>query len=228
MVDLDSTVTQVFGYANKFIADASHELRSPLTALRTPSEVALAHPQQADRPGVANGTLQDLDQLDDLVADLLALARTDATALPDGVPVDLTSLLTELVDGRSTMAITRAVDVDEHAVVQGRRAHLARLFTNLLDNAERYARDEIAVRLRVEPARVNIVDDGPDIPMEDRELVFERFTRLDSSRDRGAGGAGLGLALARGIATLHAGSLELADSGRGAHFVARFPIAVTP
>ncbi|TCP53078.1 signal transduction histidine kinase [Tamaricihabitans halophyticus] len=211
----------------QFVADASHELRSPLTALRTPLEVARAHPDRANWPELTSGTLQDLDRLEQLVADLLALAKVDALTDSAAEQVDLSELLTGVLERRMPGDQACDTDIVDGIVVRGQPTHLARLVTNLLDNAERYAEERITVRLSQEDghACIEVADDGPGVPEDARELVFERFTRLDTARERPEGGAGLGLALARGIATMHGGTLHLLDSAGGARFLARIPLA---
>jgi signal transduction histidine kinase len=110
-------------------------------------------------------------------------------------------------------------------VVTGDRLKLARLLTNLLDNAERHAESTIIVTLRRnEQAVLEVLDDGAGIAPDQREVVFRRFTRLDASRSRDAGGTGLGLPIAREIAQAHRGSLKIEDSDTGARFVLRLPI----
>lgn len=214
----------------QFVADASHELRSPLAALRTPLEVACAHPERVDWPDVAAGTLEDLERLERLTSDLLALARLDGTPRTEGSALDLGELVRETLRHRAPGRVEWEVDLADGVVVDGHRSHLARLLTNLVDNAERHAERGARIGLRVEAGRahLDVTDDGPGIAAESREYVFERFARLDSARGRDEGGAGLGLALAREIAALHGGTLGLAESDRGAHFAARFPLAVPP
>ncbi|GAB2676619.1 hypothetical protein GCM10027271_41940 [Saccharopolyspora gloriosae] len=211
----------------RFVADASHELRSPLAALRTPLEVAQAHPDRAHWPSIAEGTLHDLDRLERLTSDLLALARIDGTTPAPGDELDLSSLTADTVARRAPAEPQRAVELEPGIVVRGHRTHLARLITNLLDNAEAHAEHRVALRLRAEDgcARLDVVDDGPGIPVESRDQVFERFARLDTARAREQGGSGLGLALVREIADLHHGSVVINDSDRGAHFTARFPLS---
>ncbi|WP_253864368.1 sensor histidine kinase [Prauserella halophila] len=214
----------------QFVADASHELRSPLAALRTPLEVAQEHPDRVDWPGIVSGTLEDLDRLDRLVADLLTLARIDAETREGGEPTELAELITEVADRRTPANVERSLHLADSVVVRGHRTHLARLLTNLFDNAERYARQRVEVRLSVTRGRaqVEVADDGPGVPDESRERIFERFTRIDTSRQRSQGGAGLGLALARDIAALHGGTLELAEFSGGARFVVTLPLEPPP
>ncbi|MEU4535552.1 ATP-binding protein [Streptosporangium sp. NPDC023825] len=118
---------------------------------------------------------------------------------------------------------------DPGVVVRGSRLQLGRLLTNLLANADRHAVSEVRVRVRSErgEAVLEVTDDGLGIPAEERERVFQRFTRLDSARSRDAGGTGLGLPIARDIAVAHYGRLYAADSttGRGARLVLRLPLS---
>ncbi|GAA3360772.1 sensor histidine kinase [Saccharopolyspora gregorii] len=211
----------------QFVADASHELRSPLAALRTPLEVAQAHPERADWPGIADGTLDDLDRLERLTSDLLALARIDGRPHTPGEALDLGSLAADTLERRPPTHLARHAEIEPDVLVDGHRTHLSRLITNLLDNAETHAEHRVSLSLRVEDgrARLDVSDDGPGVPAESREHVFERFARLDTARARERGGAGLGLALAREIAQLHGGTLAITDSPRGARFTATFPLA---
>ncbi|GHH44287.1 hypothetical protein GCM10017774_43600 [Lentzea cavernae] len=209
----------------RFVADASHELRSPLAALRAELEIALSHPHMADWPTVVKMALEDAERLQELTTDLLLLARLDADALDRQDTVDLTAVVRREVCRRGMVTL----DVEEHVLVPGRRAQLSRLLGNLLDNAERHAGTEVVVRLRGgATATLEVIDDGPGIPEADRERVFDRFTRLDEARTRAAGGAGLGLAIARRIAGRHHGTLEATDAEgfRGIRFVATIPTGI--
>lgn len=211
-----------------FVSDVSHELRSPLTALRMELELALAAPEETDVPETLRAILKNTERLSAVVDDLLALARLEADRSFQRERVDLTELTDEEVLRRPRRA--RVTVLSEGAVtVHGGRSELARLLTNLLDNADRHATSEVTVLLRGEPpatAVLEVIDDGTGIAPEDRERVFERFARLAESRHRDAGGTGLGLAISRDIAKAHRGSLFLTDrmDGRpGARFVLRLP-----
>ena len=199
----------------RFVADASHELRSPIAALRAELEIAHAHPDLTDWRAVVDGALRDTYRLQQLAGDLLLLARLDhvpTTASNDAV--DLAELV-RAEAARRRVDHTLTVDVGDRPVpVRGSRPLLARLLGNLLDNAERHATGHVTVRLVVvdRVARLDVVDDGPGIPPEDRERVFERFTRLDDARTRETGGTGLGLPIARRIARLHHGTLDVSDA----------------
>lgn len=203
----------------RFVADASHELRSPIASLRTQLEVAAAHPELLD----LDGAVEDTVRLQNLAADLLLLARLDAGERPAGTRVDLAALAREAAAGRES------VTVDAEAVeVSGSRGQLGRVLANLLDNAQRHARERITVSVRREgdQAVVGVADDGEGVADADRERIFERFVRLDAARSRDEGGAGLGLAIARDVAVRHGGTLTTgAAPAGGALFELRLPLA---
>lgn len=213
----------------QFIADASHELRSPLANVRTPLEVAARYPDRADWPTVATGALEDLDRLEALISDLLTLARLDTHPDLPCAALDFGDLVREVIERRPDTPIAWTVDVADGITVTGHRTHLSRLVTNLLDNADSYAESQATVRLSTvdNHAVLEVTDDGPGIPPADRDRVFERFARLDTARSREAGGTGLGLALARDIAVLHHGTLAVTESTTGARLTARIPLVRT-
>ncbi|MFJ8714305.1 ATP-binding protein [Streptomyces violaceus] len=203
----------------RFVADASHELRSPIASLRTQLEVAAAHPELLD----LDGAVEDTVRLQRLAADLLLLARLDAGERPNDARVDLAGMAREEAERRT------GVTVDAEPVnVAGSRGQLGRVLANLLDNAQRHARSAVTVSVRREGdlAVVGVADDGDGVPEADRERIFERFVRLDAARSRDDGGAGLGLAIARDVAVRHGGTLT---AGRGpaggALFELRLPLA---
>ncbi|MFI0716124.1 ATP-binding protein [Streptomyces inhibens] len=213
----------------RFVADASHELRSPLANLRAGLEVALAHTDRANWPAVAHRSLLDIQRLQRITTDLLQLAVGPAEVpAPSGV-VDLADIVREQVAEHSIDPggpVVRSV-ADAPAPVPGEPVQLERLLRNLLDNAVRHAHSCVTVRLSLLAGEVvlEVLDDGPGIPAPERERVFDRFARLDNARTRDAGGSGLGLTLARDIATRHGGSLHVEDSETGARLVARLPSA---
>ncbi|WP_037868726.1 sensor histidine kinase [Streptomyces sp. NRRL S-813] len=211
---------------HRFIADASHELRSPIANLRTQLEVADAHPELLD----THDLVQDIVRLQHLATDLLLLARLDAGESPAGARLDLADLVREEVAARAaTDRFAPAVTLEgESLAVTGSRTQLVRVLANLLDNAQRHASGAVEVTVAAESDEVvlTVADDGPGVAPEDRERVFERFVRLDEGRSRDAGGAGLGLAIARDVVLRHGGSLTVeGDPGEGAVFRARLPRA---
>ncbi|MFJ3935759.1 sensor histidine kinase [Streptomyces parvus] len=202
----------------RFVADASHELRSPIASLRTQLEVAEAHPELLDLPGAVADTVR----LQALAADLLLLARLDAGEKPGSATVELGALVREEVSQRTRDRIAVAVEVPEGGAfeVNGSRGQLSRVIGNLLDNAQRHAESSVAVSVAADGrgVRVEVRDDGAGVPEGERERIFERFVRLDDARSRDDGGAGLGLAIARDVAARHGGTLTVhrADEGGAA------------
>lgn len=210
----------------RFASDASHDLRSPLTAMRAEIEEALLDPDKTDWPATGEALLESLDRLQELVTDLLHIARLDAGAPGRHDPVDLAELAAAELD-RRLRRVEVMRDLAPGVIVRGDRLRLARLLTNLVDNAERHANSKLMVTvLRGDGMAVmEVKDDGSGIDPENREVVFQRFTRLDAARSRDSGGTGLGLSIARQIAEAHGGTLTLEDSPCGARFVLRIPLA---
>jgi signal transduction histidine kinase len=208
------------GRHRRFVADAAHELRSPLAVLRTRLEIAPQQPLTAE-------ALADVERIQRLTTDLLLLARLDAGEPPEHAEVDLGQVAAEEAAlARPRTDIRVVLRIDAGIVVRGCPEQLRRLVANLVDNAVRYAAGTVVVRLqqRDGEAVLEVEDDGPGIPTEHHEAVFDRFARLDEARARDAGGSGLGLAIARDIAVHHGGSLAVAGGPPGALLRARFPI----
>lgn len=209
----------------QFTADASHELRNPLAAVRSRLEVALAmdHP---DRESVA-AALADAERLQGIAADLLLLARLDGGPPPRTEPVDLALLAAEDLARRQEPPVPLRLDAEAPVPASGDPARLERALANLVDNALRHARTQVVVRAAGSPdgrALLEVTDDGPGIPEADRERVFERFVRLDANRARTGGGTGLGLAIAREIARAHGGDVRaLPGPAGGARLVLHLP-----
>ncbi|MEV5977119.1 ATP-binding protein [Streptomyces sp. NPDC052114] len=205
----------------RFVADASHELRSPIASLRTQLEVGAAHPELLD----VDGAVEDTVRLQELAADLLLLARLDAGEKPGGKRVELAAFVREELSQRTRDRVEVHADL-KSVEVAGSRSQLARVLANLLNNAQRHARSRVTVTTRSDGAWavLEVSDDGSGVPEGERERIFERFVRLDDARSRDEGGAGLGLAIARDVAARHGGTLVVreAPSG-GALFVLRLP-----
>jgi len=210
----------------RFVGDASHELRSPLATIRAAHEIATLHPASRDWAATSRDVLGELDRLDHLVADLLLLARVDEHGLRvRSVDVDLDDLVNQEADrlrklGRITVTVTAPP-----VRIQGDPVQLSRVLRNLVDNAARHAEShvDLSLQIRGDNVAVTFEDDGPGIPEADRERVFERFVRLDESRNRASGGTGLGLAIAREISAAHGGSLYVEAGARGARLVLMLP-----
>ncbi|GAA2674456.1 sensor histidine kinase [Nonomuraea recticatena] len=210
----------------RFVSDASHDLRNPITGLLTRLEVALDDPQDSDWKSTVRAALRDTQRLSDIVADLLELARLDAGAFQPAERLDLAELVVSEVElhRRRVPIVTRLA---AGTVVEANRLRLARVLGNLLANAERHAHSVIEVSVWTDHSQgqavLEVHDDGEGIPFEARERVFDRFARLDSARRLDTGGTGLGLPIAREIARSYGGSLVVADSERGARLVLRLP-----
>ncbi|MEX2968793.1 sensor histidine kinase [Streptomyces sp. C184] len=204
----------------RFVADASHELRSPIASLRTQLEVAVAHPELLDVPGAVVDTVR----LQRLAADLLLLARLDAGERPADTRVDLAAMVREETSQRVADRVPVQIGELAGGEVAGSRGQLARVLGNLLDNAQRHAAGSVrvAVAREGEEVALRVEDDGPGVPESERERIFERFVRLDDARARDDGGAGLGLAIARDVAVRHGGSLAVRT---GSVFELRLPVA---
>jgi signal transduction histidine kinase len=222
----------------RFVADASHELRSPLASTRAQLEVALSHPNPAVWEATAGDLLSENLRMERLVNDLLFLARSEER--PAGLAGATVLDLDDIVLSEANRLRNRGrVQVDISRVSAGRvrgvADHLTRVVRNLVENAERYAAGNVRLDLRRVNAdgrgsQVQLVvdDDGPGVPREHREHIFDRFIRLDDARSRPdgdyGGGSGLGLAICREIVTAHGGRIWAAEApGAGARFVVQIP-----
>jgi signal transduction histidine kinase len=211
----------------EFVADASHELRGPLAAFRTQLEVALAHPADADWSATAVALLADSDRMERIVGDLLYIARTDALPPePSATLVDLDDIVLDEVNRfRSHARVPIDTAQVSAAPVRGSGVELRRLVRNLVDNAVRHARSSVRVELATsgDVVVLAVEDDGPGVPQEQQQRIFERFVRLDAARSPD-GGTGLGLAIVHAITARHGGEASLEPSSSGARFVVRLPV----
>ncbi len=220
-------LAEAFASQGEFVADASHELRTPLTVISGQLEVLAAqeNPSSTEVARVEGLVRAEIMRISRLVDDLLVLAQAERTDFLRVEDVDLRPFVTDLWDGLSLTADRR---FEFGTIVDGcLRAdpdRLAQALRNLARNAiEHTAEGEGLVRLDVRPFASDqicflVSDDGPGIPVHERERVFERFHRTDSGRTRAGGGAGLGLAIVRAIAEAHKGSVRVREprNGRGA------------
>lgn len=203
----------------RFVSDASHELRSPIATIRHELEVVLADPSAADVEGLATRLLAEDLRMQALVEDLLLLARSDEGSLATiRRPVDVDDLV--LADAARLRSLG-TVTVDATGVgagrVDGDAGQLGRVVRNLADNAARHASGAVALGVTTVDGHVRlwVDDDGPGIPVADRERVFERFTRLDEARARHRGGYGLGLAIVAEVVRSHGGRIGVTESPLG-------------
>jgi signal transduction histidine kinase len=220
------------GAQRRFVADASHELRSPLNTITTALEVHERHPETLSAGELLGVVSQETSRLRELVDDLLLLARTDdATDNPARTEVDLDDLArAEAKRARSGVELEMEIRT-EPAKVRGNGAQLRRAIRNLVDNAREHADHRVRVSTGVigGMAVVEVSDDGPGVPVPDRERIFERFVRQDDSRQRRVGGStGLGLAIVAGIAARHGGRARYIaatdEAYPGAHFRIELPL----
>jgi signal transduction histidine kinase len=212
------------------LSSVSHDLRTPIAALRVAVE-ALADGMAPDPGRYLSSMQRDIDALTSLVEDLFLLVRLDSGRYEmPATSVDLTEIVDEAMEALSPMAEDRNVELIMRAPggvrIDGNAAALGRVIRNLLDNAIRHAPDRSAVSVIVEaePPRVRVVDEGPGFPSSFADHAFEHFTRADSSRNRGTGGAGLGLAIARGVIEAHGGHIWL-EQPPGGHVAFELPAA---
>lgn len=235
--DMLARLETAFAETTRFTADASHELRTPVSLIRTTAEVALRRPRSAEEYRLAlEGILQESVRTSGLVQDLLTLTRADAGV--DGwTPsrVDLRALVGELRETLVALCEGRGLalhlDVPERSVfVDGEPAALGRLVVILADNAVKYtpAPGEVRVTLRVveRTAEIEVADTGMGISAEDLPCVFNRFYRADKARSRDSGGAGLGLSIAKWIVDRHGGRITIASqAGKGCRVWVQLPSA---
>jgi signal transduction histidine kinase len=214
--------------------DIAHDLKTPLTRLRSRVEGALSDPALGDRRDVLERVLEETDGLLRTFDALLAIARMEGGAgSEDFAPVDLSGIARDMVELYEATAegsgFSIAFESGESTVARGQRDLVARAVSNLIDNALKYgapvdgraATVRVSSRRRGDWAEVVVEDSGPGIPEGDRERVLDRFTRLESSRSRP--GSGLGLALVAAVARLHKGAVRFEDAAPGLRAILRLP-----
>jgi len=213
----------------RFVGDAAHELQSPLASARTTLEVGMAGGAETDWRATAADVLDDHERMGRLLRDLLFLARADDGPVEGRRgEVDLDDVVLAEVEHLRPRA---AAALDTSGVSAGRvlgdADALGRAVRNLLENADRHAAGVVRVELGRNGRHVRLVvaDDGPGIPSADRQRIFDRFTRLDEARSRGAGGTGLGLAISKQIVEAHGGTIGVLDGNGGARVAIQLPAA---
>jgi two-component system OmpR family sensor kinase len=226
-----------FAQQRRFVADASHELRTPVAVIRSMTEVALSQPSDRDDYiSVLQGVNSESERLGQLINDLLALARADEGQVvfdSDAVRLDL--LAADVVDSMAPLAEERQIHLRvEHlqpATVLGDAARLIQVIMSLVDNALTYTNAGGSVTLSVEAeqeqACLTVTDTGIGISAEDKAHIFERFYRADPARSRAAGGSGLGLAIVDWLVKTHGGTVTVESQlGKGSTFTVTLPLEV--
>jgi signal transduction histidine kinase len=220
-------VEQAAARQARFVSDASHELRSPLTRLRALLEVQLASGDRGADRSALDDALMETEALQLLLDDLLDLARLHGRP-PPSVPVDLTDVA--LIEAERVRR--NGVGVDTRGVAMARTVgdagQLSRAVRNLLDNASRHARSAVSITVLEtgDAAVIEVADDGDGVPAGSEEVIFEPFTRIDAARNPNTGRSGLGLAIVRDIVELHHGSVHVERRpASGTVFVVRLPRA---
>lgn len=212
----------------RFVADAAHELRTPLAGLIAALEVAREHPNTATESLISE-LLDGHRRLGHTVNDLLVMAALDGHAPRSTAPVDLGGVVTDCSRRSVPEGVTLCVGDQQRVVVVGNEPQFRRMVGNLIDNAVRYASTTVEVSLSAADgwACISVTDDGPGVPEPDRERIWDRFVRLDDDRSRPGGGSGLGLAMVRELAVAHGGGAEVhgREHGPGAEFVIRLPVS---
>jgi two-component system, OmpR family, sensor kinase len=228
---------QALDRQREFVADASHELRTPLTSIQANLELLqAAEAGTEDDQHAVDSALSSTKRMSGLVSDLLLLARADAGRQLARKELELTSIASGALEEVQPLADERRLDsqLDGPLPLEGNPDELHRLVRNLLENAIRHTPDKTTVELTArrdgDQALLEVIDDGPGIPPEMEEQVFDRFVRGPGPSDTsGGGGSGLGLAIVRAVAEAHGGSV---DAGRstygGARFSVRFPLVAAP
>ena len=218
MNDMLARIQSGHAAQRRFVGDASHELRSPLSTIISALEVGLTHPDLLKAELVGEAVLPEAQRMQTLIDDLLLLARADEHGVPLRTgDVDLDDLAVAEAR-RIERATTHTVQADlAPARLTGDADALTRVLRNLLENAVRHAHSRIEVAVGTEDGMVwlSVADDGPGIPAEERQRVFDRFVRLDSDRSRTGGGSGLGLAIVAEIVSAHRGSVSAGERAGG-------------
>jgi two-component system, OmpR family, manganese sensing sensor histidine kinase len=222
----------------QFTADASHELRSPLTAIKLNTATALRHSEQLSMAEIQDSfaQIQDAaDQMTHLTQDLLLLARADELSSPEisREPLSLDKVLAELVTEMQVLAQAKQIDLSYQAeaalTLLGDRNQLNRLFQNLIENAIYYTpplgKVTVVLQEREHQALVSVTDTGIGIAPEHCAQVFDRFWRADKARSRHSGGNGLGLAIAQSIAGSYGGDISVTSKeNEGSSFIVKLPL----
>jgi len=219
----------------EFTADASHELKTPLCAMKGEAEVLLSKRRTAEeyKEGLAH-FVEQFEHMSRMINDLILLSRSDSSQVGlNVVPLRLDLLIKDIGNLFEVLATQKIIglkiDPIQEMVVMGDKIRLQQLFTNLIDNALKFTPEGGSIRICVEKNRdsvqVKVMDTGIGIPKEEQEKIFKRFYRVDKSRSRETGGVGLGLSIAQWVAHAHKGTIQLqSNPGKGSIFIVTLPL----
>ena len=217
----------------KFVADAAHELRTPLAVMKTGSETTLAGGKAEEQVSFIKDSLEEINHLSSTVDDLLMLAKSDNRQVPEFERVDLSKLVKQQTEYMQTYAkqknISLKADIEDNCAINGSKSHIKRLLVNLIQNAVDYnnPNGEVRVLLKTQGDQVEIkvVDTGIGISKRDLPHIFDRFYKADKARTKTTNGAGLGLSIVKEIVDMHGGRISVASKpGAGTTVCALFPL----
>jgi heavy metal sensor kinase len=234
-----SRLEEAINSSKQFVADASHEMRTPLAVLHGELEILAQDAQlKVQTRETLGSALEEVDRLTEIVEGLLSLSRLDTgEAREDWVRFDLAALVATTADQMSLLAEDKHVavvcDSSERVMIEGDQGRLKQVVVNLLDNAIKYTprggRVKIKIAAEDGDAVLDIADNGIGIPSESLPHIFKRFFRVDTSRSRDPGGAGLGLSIVKSICDAHDARVEVSSTpGQGSRFRIRHPLALEP
>jgi signal transduction histidine kinase len=241
MDDLIQTINEMiarlessFKRMAEFTADASHELKTPICAMRGEAEVLLSkgRPAEEYQEGLAH-FIEQFDHLDQMINDLILLSKFDSVRMElNLVPLRLDLLMKDLCNLFQVLAerknIALGIGTLEEVTVKGDKVRLQQLFTNLIDNAIKYTPEgsiRVTLEKHGETVLVRVMDTGIGIPKQEQENIFKRFYRVDKSRSKETGGVGLGLSIADWIVNAHHGKIEVHSTpGKGSTFTVTLPL----
>ena len=221
-----SRLEESVGRIRRFTADAAHELRTPLTAMRTTAELALRRPRSSEEYKEALAQVVTIsERMTQLADDLLMIARVDEAKSPTSLDhIDLVRIIQSVLTDMEPVFAARHQQVstglpNEPALITGSAADILRMIGAIVENATKYTPSGGAIKITLgttwDGYALEVTDSGPGIPDEALDRIFDRFYRVDPSRDRNTGGYGLGLAIAKQIALAHAGSIEARPGADG-------------
>lgn len=228
MLSLKKKMDEAVLSQKRFLADASHEMRSPLTIMKGDIEIALRRERPAEEyRAVLSSNLEEIDRMEFLVKDLMFLARADSSELVMNMaPVMLCDIIAAVCDRLSQMARQKGITLhygapcNQDAIIDGDPDRLTQLFVNIVENALRYTPEGGSVRVAFKEVagvyKVEVIDTGIGIPEAELEKIFDRFYRVDKARARVSGGSGLGLCICKWIVESHKGGITIESTeGKG-------------